>query len=105
MATNGEKKTEKAVFDAEAATELVKELRLTFGSGKTRSYEWRVFQLKSLLRMCDDREKEIVDALHRDLSKPELETVVYEVCHFPRICLYMHMYLADFMFVRQRVVY
>ncbi|XP_059631795.1 aldehyde dehydrogenase family 3 member H1 [Cornus florida] len=76
MASGDEKKE---VFDAEAAASVVKELRGTFASGKTRSYEWRVSQLKSMLKMTEDREKEIVDALRSDLSKPEHECFVYEI--------------------------
>lgn len=67
------------VFDGEEASKLVDSLRSTFASGKTRSYEWRVSQLKSLLKLAINHEQEIVDALRSDLSKPELETVLYEV--------------------------
>uniref|UniRef100_A0A2C9U2F0 Aldehyde dehydrogenase domain-containing protein n=1 Tax=Manihot esculenta TaxID=3983 RepID=A0A2C9U2F0_MANES len=83
MAGRVEEEEEKAVFDAEAAGALVKELRGTFSSGKTRSYEWRVSQLKSLLKLCDENENEIAGALRQDLSKPELETIVYEVTISP----------------------
>ncbi|KAI4307256.1 hypothetical protein L6164_030461 [Bauhinia variegata] len=69
----------KNVFDAEAASSLARELRGTFLSGKTRSYEWRVSQLKALLKLVDDNEQEIVDALRSDLSKPPMESVVCEV--------------------------
>ncbi|XP_047151219.1 aldehyde dehydrogenase family 3 member H1-like [Vigna umbellata] len=71
--------TQKKVFDAETASSLVKELRKNFGSGKTRSYEWRVSQVKALLKAMTDNEEEIVDALRSDLAKPSLETVVYEI--------------------------
>jgi len=57
----------------------VKGLREAFGAGKTRSYEWRVSQLKSILKMTEDREQDIAEALRSDLAKPELESVVYEV--------------------------
>uniref|UniRef100_A0A5B6Z862 Aldehyde dehydrogenase n=1 Tax=Davidia involucrata TaxID=16924 RepID=A0A5B6Z862_DAVIN len=70
---------EKKVFDAEAASSMLKDLRGTFETGKTKSYEWRVSQLKSMLKMTEDCEKEIVDALHSDLSKSELESFVYEI--------------------------
>lgn len=70
---------ESRVVDAEAAARLVKGLREAFGAGKTRSYEWRVSQLKSILKMAEDREQDIADALRSDLAKPELESVVYEV--------------------------
>ncbi|KAJ8762777.1 hypothetical protein K2173_022906 [Erythroxylum novogranatense] len=79
MATADEAQNKKAVFDAEAASTLMKELRSAFGSGKTRSYEWRVSQLKRLEKMLDDNEKEIVDALKQDISKPEFESTVYEI--------------------------
>ncbi|OAY23513.2 aldehyde dehydrogenase family 3 member H1 [Manihot esculenta] len=86
MAGRVEEEEEKAVFDAEAAGALVKELRGTFSSGKTRSYEWRVSQLKSLLKLCDENENEIAGALRQDLSKPELETIVYEVGMLKNSC-------------------
>jgi aldehyde dehydrogenase (NAD+) len=76
MATEEEKQM---VFDVEAANMLTKELRDVFASGKTRSYEWRISQLKSMIKMCDEHEEDIVDALHQDLSKPKLESIVYEV--------------------------
>lgn len=74
-----EEKTKSKVFDGTAASSLVKELRDTFGSGKTRSYEWRIKQLKNIIKMTDEHDKEIVEALRLDLCKPELETFVYEI--------------------------
>lgn len=74
------------VFDAETASSLVKELRDNFGSGRTRSYEWRVSQLKALLKAVVDNEEQIVDALRSDLAKPPLETIVYEVGMFKNSC-------------------
>lgn len=71
--------SEAKVFDATAATELVKELRGTFASGRTRSYEWRVSQLESILKLSADHEEEISDAIHSDLSKPALESIIHEV--------------------------
>uniref|UniRef100_A0A2N9FGQ1 Aldehyde dehydrogenase n=1 Tax=Fagus sylvatica TaxID=28930 RepID=A0A2N9FGQ1_FAGSY len=82
----GSVKKEMAVFDSEAASEMMKELRVAFGSGKTRSYEWRLSQLKSLLKMAEDREQDIVQALRSDLSKPELESSIYEVSMLKGAC-------------------
>ena len=76
----------KVVFDGEAASMMMKELRGSFGSGKTRSYEWRVSQVKALLKMVTDNEKQIIDALLSDLAKPPLETVVYEIGMFKNSC-------------------
>lgn len=72
----------KVMFDGEAASSLVKELRVSFSSGKTRSYEWRISQVKALLKMVDEQQDQIIDALRSDLAKPPLETVVYEVRNF-----------------------
>ncbi|XP_057974019.1 aldehyde dehydrogenase family 3 member H1-like isoform X1 [Malania oleifera] len=76
----------KSAFDGDAASALVTELRGAFASGKTRSYQWRVTQLKGLVKMVDDRERDIVDALRADLSKPELESVVYEITMLKNSC-------------------
>lgn len=67
------------MFDNEAGSMLVNELRQTFGSGKTRSYDWRVSQLNQLFKLLNFHEKEIIDALRNDIDKPPLETVAYEV--------------------------
>ncbi|KAJ4950289.1 hypothetical protein NE237_027121 [Protea cynaroides] len=66
-------------FDKDAAASIVKELRGTFCSGKTKSYEWRVAQIKGILRMLVDRERDIIEALYKDLSKPETEAFVAEI--------------------------
>ncbi|KAK7282715.1 hypothetical protein RIF29_11704 [Crotalaria pallida] len=76
----------KKVFDAEEASLLVKDLRVSFGSGKTRSYEWRVSQVKALLKLVVDNEQLIIDALRSDLARPPLETVVYEIGMFKNSC-------------------
>ncbi|EOX92692.1 Aldehyde dehydrogenase 3I1 isoform 1 [Theobroma cacao] len=69
----------KQTFDVDKAAVLVKELRKTFSSGKTKSYEWRMSQLESISKMIDEKEKEIIEALHKDLSKPELEAFISEI--------------------------
>ena len=66
-------------FGGEEAAALVTELRETFSTGRTRSYEWRVTQLKSIVKLVEEREDEIVQALRSDLNKPEFESVLYEV--------------------------
>eukprot|EP00261_Vitis_vinifera_P029572 XP_010664198.1 PREDICTED: aldehyde dehydrogenase family 3 member H1 isoform X1 [Vitis vinifera] len=76
----------KKVFDAEAAASLMKELRGTYASGKTRSYEWRVAQLKNLMKIVDDHEKDILDAIRADLSKPEQESYIAEISIIKSSC-------------------
>ncbi|KAL3366006.1 hypothetical protein AABB24_010906 [Solanum stoloniferum] len=70
-------------MDAEA---IVKELRGTYGTGKTKSYEWRVSQLKALFKIAENHEKEITDALYSDLSKPELEAFIHEISMMKTAC-------------------
>ncbi|KAK6787001.1 hypothetical protein RDI58_015526 [Solanum bulbocastanum] len=70
-------------MDAEA---IVKELRGTYGTGKTKSYEWRVSQLKALLKIGENHEKEIAAALYSDLSKPELEAFIHEISMMKTAC-------------------
>lgn len=72
----------KEMFDGESARLMMKELRDTYSSGKTRSYEWRISQLNNLHKIAEFHEKEIVEALRSDVSKPEFESFVHEVCFF-----------------------
>ncbi|KAI8531354.1 hypothetical protein RHMOL_Rhmol11G0130000 [Rhododendron molle] len=81
-----EHEEKKPAFDSEAASSLVKDLRDAFGTGKTRSYEWRASQLRSLLKMLNEREKDIIEALRSDLSKPVLEAYVTEVVMLKSSC-------------------
>lgn len=72
----------KALFDSEEALMMVKELRVTFDCGKTRSYEWRISQLKAIIKLTEENEQQIYQALHSDLSKCETEAFVQEVLFF-----------------------
>lgn len=67
---------------AVCAETSVEELRAVYSSGKTRTYEWRVSQLKALLKVVLHHEKEIGEALHSDLNKPEHEAYLHEVREF-----------------------
>lgn len=98
MADEVEKeKKPKEVFDSKAASSLINELRQSFGSAKTRSYEWRVSQLESLVNLANDHEQDIVDALRSDVSKPELESVIYEV-NILNFCFFLKYFNFCFFF-------
>lgn len=73
---------EKQVFDGEKANLLVKDLRKSFDSGMTKSYGWRVSQLEAIAKMLEEKEKEITEALYKDLGKPRLEAFITEVFNF-----------------------
>lgn len=76
----------KKMFDVDSAALLVKELRANFGSGKTKSYGWRVSQMKNIIKMIEDHENDFVEALRSDLSKPELESFVFEIAMLKASC-------------------
>ncbi|PWA52172.1 Aldehyde dehydrogenase, conserved site-containing protein [Artemisia annua] len=67
------------LFDTSSAETLVKDMRGAVASGKTKSYEWRLGQLKSLLKMVESSEKLICDALFSDLGKPQHEAFIHEM--------------------------
>ncbi|XP_047341226.1 aldehyde dehydrogenase family 3 member H1-like [Impatiens glandulifera] len=72
-------KNNKGVFGSEEASLVVDKLKETFLSGKTMSYEWRLSQLKGLMKILDHHEPDIIKALYSDLSKPPTETIAYEI--------------------------
>ncbi|MED6218410.1 Aldehyde dehydrogenase 3 member I1, chloroplastic, variant 2 [Stylosanthes scabra] len=77
---------EKETFDGEKASLLVKDLRNTYNTGKTKSYEWRISQLEGIAKMLEEKEKEILEALYKDLSKPRLEGFIAEVSQAKSSC-------------------
>ena len=40
-----------------------------FNSGRTKSIEWRKRQLEAIIRMIDEKEDEMCDAMKKDLNK------------------------------------
>ncbi|XP_023525804.1 aldehyde dehydrogenase family 3 member H1-like isoform X2 [Cucurbita pepo subsp. pepo] len=77
---------ERAVFDCEAAERVVAEVRECYNSGKTRRYEWRVEQVKNLLKLVDENQKEMIDTVHSDFSKPEFEAFAHEIALLKNSC-------------------
>lgn len=59
--------------------EILQTARTAFDSGKTKSYEFRVKQLRALLKMYTDNLNSILEALHTDLRKSKQECVVLEI--------------------------
>lgn len=60
-------------------SEIVRTARTAFESGKTKSYEFRVKQLKALLRMYQENTSAILNALHTDLRKSKQEGIITEI--------------------------
>jgi aldehyde dehydrogenase (NAD+) len=58
---------------------VVRRLRETFESGRTRPLEWRIGQLEALERMLAEREKDFVAAIVADLGRNEVEAWLADV--------------------------
>lgn len=58
---------------------LLEGLRQVFLSGKTRCVKYRKNQLKQLCFLVHDNEQAFVDAIHKDLGRPKMETVFAEI--------------------------
>ncbi|PIM99872.1 Aldehyde dehydrogenase [Handroanthus impetiginosus] len=65
------------------------ELRSVYASGKTKTFQWRVSQLKAILRLTTDHEKEIAEALRSDLNKPEHEAFIHEIAAISTTCKFV----------------
>ena len=63
----------------EAIGAATTELRESFNSGKTRSLQWRLAQLKAMERMLKDGRKALCDALYSDLRKNLWEGYLTEI--------------------------
>ncbi len=58
---------------ARSIPDTVTQLRATFRSGRTKPIEWRLRQLAAIEKLVSEREKELADALTRDLGRPAFE--------------------------------
>ena len=59
--------------------ELVENLRTNFNSGITTTKQYRIEQLKKLIRLLEEGENELAAALKEDLGKPSAEAVNFEI--------------------------
>lgn len=55
------------------------DLQATFRSGKTRSYEWRLQQLKQIVKLIDENEEALIEALHQDSGKAKFTALAGEI--------------------------
>lgn len=61
------------------AEAVVEKARIAFNSGVTKSYNFRLKQLKALLRLTEENEDQILSAIREDTRKPSFEAVVFEI--------------------------
>ncbi|XP_076222464.1 aldehyde dehydrogenase type III isoform X8 [Nomia melanderi] len=59
--------------------DLVERLRNNFFSGKTKSLEWRIKQLKQIDLMLEECKNDIISALTTDLRRCKFETIALEL--------------------------
>ena len=76
---------------------LVRRLRETFESGRTRPAAWRRAQLEAMKRMLVEREDEFLDALTADLGKPRTEGWITDVVLVTREIDHTLAHLAEWM--------
>ena len=69
------------------ATALAR-LQTSFRKGETRSYRWRIKQLKGLKEMITHNENKILEALSLDLGRGLFEGLVDFVIFYSYISLY-----------------
>ncbi|MDQ3047879.1 MAG: aldehyde dehydrogenase [Bacteroidota bacterium] len=66
-------------MEIEKADQLFNAQRNFFDEGKTKSYDFRVQQLKKLRTAIEKNEENIIGALHADMHKPRFEAFVSEI--------------------------
>uniref|UniRef100_A0A8D9AYT6 Aldehyde dehydrogenase n=2 Tax=Cacopsylla melanoneura TaxID=428564 RepID=A0A8D9AYT6_9HEMI len=59
--------------------DLVQRARATFESGKSKPYEFRLRQLKQLVKMYEENQQDLANALAADLRKHKQEAVLFEI--------------------------
>lgn len=66
-------------IDNEKAFKILIEHKDYFNEGETRSIDFRIKQLQKLKKAIQDNEKIILEALYKDLHKPEFEAYATEI--------------------------
>lgn len=57
---------------------IFRELRETFGTGKTKSIAWRKRQIEQLFKMCEEQKEVFASAANADFHRPKAETLLYD---------------------------
>lgn len=61
------------------APQIVSELRATLRTARTRPAQWRLDQIRAVLKLVNENEDDIYAALHSDLHKSNYESFLTEV--------------------------
>ena len=57
---------------------ILKDLRASFKSGKTKPLSWRKKQIEQLYKMCDEQRELFASAANTDFARPSTETYLYD---------------------------
>ena len=79
------------------AAVVVKALRATYESGRTRPLAWRRAQLAGLRRMMQEGEEELLEALRLDLGRPRVEAYAADIGHTKTELRHMERHVASWM--------
>lgn len=71
-----------AELNPEVVAQILKQQHSVINTGRTRSLEFRLQQLQALKQSVQQHERDIIQALHQDLRKPEFEAYSTEVGYF-----------------------
>jgi aldehyde dehydrogenase (NAD+) len=69
----------RTVVSSKSIADSVALVRDTFASGRTKDYEWRVEQLKQIIKMAEEQQEKIALALKTDLNKGTMESWMSEI--------------------------
>src|SRR4051812_15523589 len=78
-------------------TAIFTDLRAVFATGRTRSLEWRLAQLKGIERLCVEREGDIAAALNQDLGRSAAEAWLGDVASTNGEAAYARAHLKTWM--------
>ncbi|HJK92592.1 MAG TPA: aldehyde dehydrogenase family protein [Polyangiaceae bacterium LLY-WYZ-15_(1-7)] len=81
----------------DAIPDIVASLRERYETGVTHDLDWRLRQLDGIARFVSERERDILDALHADVGKPEMEAYGAEVSYVANDVAHVKKHLRDWM--------
>jgi aldehyde dehydrogenase (NAD+) len=76
---------------------LLADLRQVFGTGRTRSLQWRLDQLRGIERLLEERESEIAAALAEDLGRSTVEAWLGDIASTAAEAAYARKHLKKWM--------
>jgi aldehyde dehydrogenase (NAD+) len=76
---------------------VLADLRRVFATGRTRSLDWRLEQLRGIERFAEERESEIAVALAEDLGRSPVESWLGDIASTKGEAVYAHKHLKKWM--------